>query len=150
MTPNALLLDNTGNYLNLIGQPVRADSWYGYSDGLHTVSFHVQNFTGRIFIQASLSENPTEDDWFDICLGDNVSYLQFPLRPNRPTGVVSGDTGVSAMSFKANILWLRAKVDRSYLTEERRFFVVGSRAYLEQPAPPPNSYGTVSRIVVGR
>lgn len=136
MTPSVYLMQTTGDQQNVVGEPVRADSWYGYSDGMHTVSFHVTNFTGRIFIQATLEANPTEDDWFDICLGKNNPYLQFPLRPGQPTGLFNGDTSAVAMNFKANVLWLRAKVDRHYLP----------------PLNPINggTYGFVSKIILGR
>ena len=48
------------------GEKFQGDGYYGFSDGLHTMSFHVVNFTGRIHLEATIVENPTDDDWFPI------------------------------------------------------------------------------------
>lgn len=133
MSTSVILLPNTGDKLNAVGDPVHADGWYGFSDGLHTVSIHTANFTGRVRIQASLALEPQEDDWFDIWLTEGTPYLQFPINPSYPTGHLEGDTSNVAMTFKANVLWVRATMDRSYL-------FVGE--------PYDGSYGVINKIVL--
>ena len=60
------LLGSTGSQVNVTGEKVRADAFYGFTDGLHTVSMHPSDLTGRVYIQATLSTNPTESDWCNI------------------------------------------------------------------------------------
>ena len=63
------LLPLTGaTELDTIGAAVPGDSYYGYTDGVHTVAVYGNNFSGRIKIQGTLATTPTEDDWFDILL----------------------------------------------------------------------------------
>jgi hypothetical protein len=135
MSTSVILLPHSNDNASMVGDPAQADGWYGFSDGLHTISLQVANFSGRIYIQASLALEPTEDDWFDIQLGSEYSYLQFPVNPSYPTGFLSGDTTTVALNFYANILWLRAKLDRSYL------------AITE---PYDGSYGVVKSIMMSR
>lgn len=135
MSSSIILLPNTSDQINVVGEPVHADGWYGFSEGLHTVSIHTANFTGRILIQASLALEPTEEDWFDIWLREGMPYLEFPFNPSAPTGHMDGDTSNLAFTFKANILWVRAKLDRSYL---------------DVVAPYDGHYGSINKIVLSR
>ena len=118
---SVLLLTSGQEQLDYTGTPVRADGWYGYPDGLHTVAIYVQNFVGRVYIEGSLSIQPTEEDWFAIRLTPDAEYVQYPLNPNNPSSgfvggaSVSGDTSVLGFTFKANILWIRARVHRTYI-----------------------------------
>jgi len=116
------MLDNTSNKFEVTGPAVRADSYFGYTDGLHTVSVHYSNFTGRLKLQGTLSMEPTEDDWFDIHLsgGAEEPYVQYPKDPAKPTSSTNGqsyigDTGVDAFTFVGNFTHLRSKVEREYL-----------------------------------
>jgi hypothetical protein len=115
MTESVTLLGSTQGQMNMTGDAVKADGWYSFIDGLHTIAIYVQNFTGRVSVQASLALEPQEQDWFDIQLTSSTSYVEFPLVPNNPTGQNGGDTGCSAYTFKVNALWLRARMDREYL-----------------------------------
>lgn len=133
MSASKILLSNTNDNASVVGEPVQADGWYGFSDGLHTVSIHTNNFTGRVRIQASLAMSPTETDWFDIWLTDEASYMEFPVNPNYPTGHLSGDTSNIAMTFKANVLWVRAILERDYLNIVE---------------PYDGSYGVINKIVL--
>jgi len=85
------------------GAKARGDGFYGFADGLHTISFHVNNFTGRIHLDATLVENPTESDWFPISLEINTPYIQFDA-----SSVTKG------VSFVGNFVYVRARVDRAY------------------------------------
>ena len=111
---SVVLLGDTFIELNVTGEAVRADAWFGYKDGLHTVTFHMENLTGRIHIEASLASDPQDGDWFAVNLNGAQPYMQYPLDPLEPTGV-SGDTFVDAFTFQGNFLWVRARLDRSYV-----------------------------------
>lgn len=109
------LLTNEDN-LSYAGEAVRADAFYGNTDGLHTVSFHYTDFQGRIFIEGTLVAEPTESDWFPIYLTSGQPHRQYPVLTSAPSGAYNyGDTGVEGFTFRANILFLRARVDRDYL-----------------------------------
>ena len=50
-----------------VSEKVKADGYYGNSDGLHTVAYICSSdFVGTIKMQGSLATTPTEDDFFDI------------------------------------------------------------------------------------
>jgi len=114
------MMANTSNKFEVIGPAVRADSYFGYTDGLHTVSVHFNNFTGRVKIQGTLAMDPTDVDWFDIHLDGQVAYVQYPKDPQNPTTYTNGtsfigDSGVDAFTFVGNFTHLRATIEREYL-----------------------------------
>lgn len=98
-----ILMPLTGVDLDKTGEAVPGDSYYGYTDGIHTVAVYGRNFTGRIRIQGTLATQPTEDDWFDILLG-GIPYKDY-----------TNFTGVEGFTFTANLVFLRAVMDRSSL-----------------------------------
>ena len=57
-----VLIDSqTHPYLNadpvtVTGDPVKGDGYYGWGDGLHTVSFEVTGFVGTIWIDATTND----------------------------------------------------------------------------------------------
>jgi len=110
---------NTGTEWNLIGVPTRADSFYGYTDGLHTVQIVYQNFVGGFGIQGTLALDPKPEDWFWIQLNPNgqsfYPYLTYPLNPLYPTGSNGGDTGSMAFTFIGNFVFLRTVMTRDYI-----------------------------------
>lgn len=112
-----LMMGDSNEHENLVGQPIKADGWYGNTDGLHTVVMQVFNFSGHIFIEATLELEPTEADWFPIQLTETTPYVSFPRNPLQPTGEYSsgGDTGSFGATFTVNAVWLRARLDRTYL-----------------------------------
>ena len=83
---------------------IKGDGYYGFADGLHTMSFHVVNFTGRIHLEATIVEQPTATDWFPIDLDTITSYLQF-----------TNETTTKGTSFEGNFVYLRVKIDRTHL-----------------------------------
>lgn len=135
MSASTVIMPHTGDQMNYLGDPFRADGFYGYSEGLHTVTVQVRNFTGRIWIQASLVEKPTEDDWFDLWLTANHPYVEYPQIPQGPNTEWGGDTGTYAFNIQANVLWIRAKM---------------SREYLGMPSSHNANLGSVSKIVLSR
>ncbi len=142
MPNTTVMMGNSQEFANLTGPICRADGWYGHRDGLHTVSIQVVNFTGRVYIEASLASAPTEEDWFPIALQPETHYVEFPLNPLKPTGSfdIGGDTMVIGRSFKINALWLRARMDRSYLEDI---------LFEEDPNVLPR-YGNVVKVVLAR
>lgn len=105
MAVSQIILTNQ-DALSYTGEKFKGDGYYGYADGLHTVSFHVSQFLGRLHLEATLMEEPTEDDWFAIDLSPTVSYLEYSSATSDTQGV----------TFTGNFVWLRGRVDRSHLT----------------------------------
>lgn len=97
------LLPNTGTNLDLTGDAVPGDSYYGYTDGIHTVAIYGQNLSGRVKVQGTLATSPTENDWFDILIS-GLPYKDY-----------SNFTGVEGFTFTANLVFLRATLDRTAL-----------------------------------
>jgi hypothetical protein len=91
------ILANTGSDMNKTGDKAKSDSYYGYTDGIHSVSIKYNAFVGTVKLQASLSLNPAEADWGDIKL------------ITKPTAY----TGTEIHTFKGNYVYIRATVDRS-------------------------------------
>lgn len=119
---SVLMMTNTGSNHNLVGDAIRADAYYGRTDGIHTVQVVVNNFTGSFGIQGTLATEPTEADWFDINLNANWNvssaspYITYPVNPLAPTGQ-DGDSGTRAFTFVGNFVFLRAILDRSTIPE---------------------------------
>ncbi len=105
-----VMLSNTQGKLSVVGDKIRADGWYGYTDGLHTVAIYLFNFTGRIWFEASIADEPLEEDWFNIPINNQECQI-FPKNIMLPTGT-TGDTGTLGMNIIGNYTWLRVRMDR--------------------------------------
>lgn len=103
--------------MSYTGEPVRVDFYSGVTQNLHTVSATVSDFVGRLYIEATLNSDINANEWFPIYLTSGTPYKQYPLHSQLPTGNNGGDTGTDGFTFRANILYIRARVDRSYLDE---------------------------------
>lgn len=111
------LLDSTGSAMNEYSDPAQGDSFYGYTDGLHTIQVVYDEFVGRLRIQCTLSLSPTDDDWFDIIpditTGDTWNeegYIQF--------STTSPPTRISeAYTFRGNYTFVRVYMDRTYMAD---------------------------------
>ena len=101
--------------LSFSGNPVRVDVFGGNTQNLHTVSVSVSNFVGRVLIEGTLASSPTESDWFPIYLTSGTTHRQYPVNSNSPNGNNQGDTRTEGFTFRANLLYIRARVDRAYL-----------------------------------
>lgn len=101
------MLTSTNDEIEVVGDKIRADGYYGFTDGKHTVQVNYINFTGGINMQATLAIDPTEDDWFDINLNKLVS--------NDPIYKIEGETGVRAFTFTGNFTYLRVLLKRDYI-----------------------------------
>lgn len=119
---SVLMMTNTGPDHNLVGEKIRADSYFGRTDGIHTVQVVVNDFTGSFGIQGTLATEPVEADWFDINLNANQNVssaspkITFPTNPAAPTGQ-NGDNATLAFTFVGNFVFLRAILDRSTIPE---------------------------------
>ena len=121
MARNSVVMLSDQGQLNFTGDAIRGDGYYGFSDGLHTVQISLNNFTGRIIVQGSLAAQPGATDWFDIKLDGNTPYVQF-----------TNSSATTAYTFQGNIVFLRALVDRSYIT----------------PTPALNTVGTIDQVLL--
>lgn len=88
--------------------PVRVDSWFTDIQHQHTLSIVASRFKGRLIIEASIKVNPNDNDWFPISLGGKL-YIDYPRN-----GLVS-ETSNIAFSFLGRFVWMRARLDRSYV-----------------------------------
>lgn len=110
-----VIFRDNGLDLDQTSAPAKADASYGNRDGRHSLAFYLQNYTGRIKVEASLAAEPTESDWFPIYLHQHYDYADFPVDPADPTGP-DGDSGVVAYTFTGNFYWVRVKSIRSHIT----------------------------------
>lgn len=118
LKPATTLLNGDPAQLNQTGTAQRAAGYYSTAanGGWHTVSADLVDFTGRIYIEATLVAVPTEADWFPVQLSGTLPYAQYPANPAAPTGG-HGDTVTDGWTFRGNFVWVRARVDRSYLVD---------------------------------
>lgn len=136
---STLLLNTTSGKFNVTGEPQKGAGYSNTIGNNHTVSITLNNFTGRIYIEGSLSVDPAESDWFAIALEDGLPYVQFPKNIIKPVGplnaygTATGDTGSFAYNFTGNFIWLRARVDRTYLVP---------------PPTDPDRVGSVTKILL--
>jgi hypothetical protein len=90
-----ILLSQTpfGQGLNITGTKQPAASYYLGGADLQTVTWSFTSVTATVNIQASLAENPTSNDWFNV-LEITGSEL----------------TQISYQNINGNFVWLRAAV----------------------------------------
>lgn len=90
--------------LDQTGSATRADGYYGFADGLHTIAFYLKSFRGRLYLDATVSDDPKDTDWFAIKLeGDD--YVD----------VATETTGIKNYNVVGNYVFLRARIERSHL-----------------------------------
>lgn len=92
-----------GTDINWYTPKYKGDGYYGYTDGLHTVSYKLTGFVGQIGMQASLATNPTDTDWFD---------LEDTQIGNAPINGIPGDAVTLSIyrNFNGNFVWVRVAV----------------------------------------
>ena len=76
---------------------LRGNGYYGYTDGLHTVSYQLTGFIGIIEMQATLVSDPTDADWFNIdntSMGDGANPVTISIYNN----------------YTGNFVWCRCAV----------------------------------------
>ena len=90
----------SGNYdgssEDFAGDRQQAANYYGGFGGLQTVAFFLNQFQGRIRIQATLASDPTVDqDWFQISDFDSTT---------------TATTNNFSRNITGNFTWIRAHV----------------------------------------
>ena len=85
----SVTLDHQGIY----SAKHKGDGYYGYTDGLHTVAYHLNAYIGTVKMQASLATIPEVADWFDVD-GTTVTYA-------------SAETSNKGYNFTGNFVWVR-------------------------------------------
>jgi hypothetical protein len=106
MAQSVQVIGSTGTQFNVTSDKVRGDSFYGYTDGLHTMAFYLSGFIGKIYVEGTLSKTPTESDWFAI----NLDGATVPLV------YAAATTTTTARSFEGNFIFLRVRIDRTHIT----------------------------------
>jgi hypothetical protein len=87
----------------VVGDKQPGVTYYTSGRTLQTITWKLSAFLGVVIIQASLSENPTEDsDWFPI-------YNLVCTNGNNNGGSL-GTPAVSFVNVTGNFAWVRAKV----------------------------------------
>jgi len=126
------IMSATGTSMSKYSDEVKGDSYYGYTDGLHTIQVIYNQFVGRLRIQATLSLEPQPDDWFDIVPEittgkrfNPAGYIQF--NSNEPADLSE------AYTFRGNYTFVRCYVDRNHVGDGETY---------------DPSYGQVSRIIL--
>ena len=127
-----ILMNSTNTDPSAVGLPVRAAGYYGSGKNLHTLAIYLSNFSGRVYLDATLASCPQEDDWFSVNLADTTTYIEYLYdtsitTPNDHRGVTKIDT----LSFMANFTYLRFRMDRGDL-----------------PNPLTTDYGSVQRVLI--
>lgn len=137
---SVLMMSNTGTKWNVVGEPIRGNAYFGYTDGLHTVQIIYQNFVGGVGLQATLALDPRPEDWFWIRLNPNgdvhCPFLTFPTDFLEPTGANGGDTGSIATTFIGNFVYIRAVVTRDYIQPPPPVIVKAGMVPLTTPMHP--------------
>jgi hypothetical protein len=90
-----ILLSQTpfGSGPNLTGEKQPAASYYLGKSDLQTLTWNFTNVSATVVIQASLSENPTNTDWFNV----------YTLTP-------SSTTELGFYNLSGNFVWLKANI----------------------------------------
>lgn len=106
----------TGTEMNKHSTEVKGDSYYGYTDGLHTIQVTYEQYVGRLRVQASLIVEPGENDWFDIIptsttgkAFNTAGFIQF--NSDNPAD------GSEAYTFRGNFAWVRVYMDREHIAD---------------------------------
>lgn len=119
-TYSKTLLQTTSHHLtdgvkNITGPSVPGEGYYNRSDGIHTVQWSITEFVGKIKLQAALSKEPVESDWFDISLGSMSEYTVDTTGKVSTASITSvsyteSTTGSFVYNFIGNYVWIRVNV----------------------------------------
>jgi len=108
------MLSASGTDMNKYSTEVKGDSYYGYSDGLHSLQVIYDQFVGRLRIQATLAITPETTDWFDIVptttAGTKFNGLGFvQFNSNDPANLAE------CYTFTGNFTHIRVYMDREHV-----------------------------------
>mgnify|MGYP001576834590 CR=1 FL=1 len=128
----AVLLSGTGTEMSKFSTEVKGDSYYGYTDGLHTIQVTYSQFIGRLRLQCTLAVEPTENDWFDI-QPDNTNGRRFNENGYVQFNADNPANGSEAYTFQGNFAWVRVYMDRTHMGDSTTY---------------DDSYGQLSRVIL--
>ena len=81
-----------------IGEKYKADGYFSRSDGFHTVQYNLNGFIGTLYIQATLSLDPTQQDWFTL---PETTHTSSSTEDSKASGGF-------LYNFTGNYVWVRA------------------------------------------
>lgn len=126
------IMSASGPDMNKYSETVKGDSYYGFTDGLHTIQVTYNQFVGRLRIQGTLSLAPSSTDWFDVTptttsgsAWNPAGYVQF--NANDPADFSE------AYTFQGNFTFIRVYMDREHVADGTTY---------------DDSYGQVSRVIL--
>ena len=79
-----------------ISNVVDAAADKNYTTGLHTIAVYTNGFTGSVYVEGSLQDNPVGSDFFPI-----------PIRGSNNFVTYTASTGIEPFNFKASVRKLR-------------------------------------------
>jgi hypothetical protein len=74
-----------------------------------TFSVTSSNFSGHVFLEATIMNNPSEDDWFTLPITPDT-YIEYPRE-----GFFKPETSTRGFTISGRYTWVRARIDRNYL-----------------------------------
>lgn len=102
------LLGTTSSEVNVTGPAKKADGFFGFTDGKATIGWYLNNFIGKIILEATLATEPTDIDWFPVAFdGEANTFVEYL---STAPGI-----GLTVFNVTGNFVWVRAKVDRSQI-----------------------------------
>lgn len=69
---------------------------YHYSNTQHTCAIYASNFTGQFFIDATLANDPGDNDWFPVVITDPYAFIN-----------MESFSGIETCNFYGAIQWIR-------------------------------------------
>jgi hypothetical protein len=99
-TPTSDIYD--GSSTSFSSDSTKADGYYGYTDGLHTIAITTDDFVGTLTIEGTLASEPSDNDWFTV-------------KDNNGLDVTYGDSSTSTTineikNFTGNFVYIRASI----------------------------------------
>ena len=131
------IMGSSGSEMNKYSEVAKGDSYYGYTDGLHTIQVTYAEYVGRFRIQATLSLEPEESDWFDLVI-DPLNGLYIGSNPWNEDGYIQYNanepaTKSEAYTFKGNFTFIRTFMDRKHIADGETY---------------DTSYGQITRVIL--
>lgn len=89
-------VNNNNTY---VSSPLPGPGYFDKKNSMVTIAVYGTEYTGEFYIEGTLFDNPTENDWFNIILG---TYTE-PFYP------YDNFTGIDPWTFRSNVKWVRAR-----------------------------------------
>lgn len=100
-----ILMEDSNDNINLTSKTLPCAGYYRSYNILNTIAIHTHKLLGRIYLEGSLAQYPTEKDWFPIFI-DNKEYLEYD----------GSELNKSEFyNITNNLVNIRARLDRSYI-----------------------------------